>query len=112
MVPNQSDPQFKFRLPPEMKERLEASADKHFRSLSSEILLRLSKSLELEEHLPKFFEEVRNGLSGKGVDPLVLRNVADSEELIRLEVSLITDALKKRIDELSNLLIKNGVNNF
>jgi hypothetical protein len=45
----QRDPQFKLRIPEPLKESLEKSAAKNHRSLSSEILFRLVRSVTNEE---------------------------------------------------------------
>ncbi|RWI46384.1 MAG: Arc family DNA-binding protein [Mesorhizobium sp.] len=42
--PKQTDPQFKFRIPAELKERLEAAATANNRAVSAEILARLDES--------------------------------------------------------------------
>lgn len=48
MAPKQSDPQFKLRLPPDIKEALEAAAQRNNRSVSAEILARLADTLRYE----------------------------------------------------------------
>lgn len=45
----QTDPQFKLRIPPELKDRLDLMAEKNSRSLTSEILLRLETTVALDE---------------------------------------------------------------
>jgi hypothetical protein len=45
MAPKQSDPQFKLRLPPELKAALEEAAQINNRSVSAEIIARLQDSL-------------------------------------------------------------------
>lgn len=47
----QTDPQYKMRLPPELKERIAESAKAHNRSMNADIVARLEKSFEEE----KFF---------------------------------------------------------
>jgi len=44
MAPKQTDPQFKLRLSPDMKDALEEAALRNNRSVSAEILARLSES--------------------------------------------------------------------
>lgn len=45
MAPKQTDPQFKLRMTPEIKEAIEAAAKANNRSMNAEILSRLSDSL-------------------------------------------------------------------
>lgn len=57
--------QHKLRMPPELKERLFASAKEMNRSLNSEIVARLEKSFEAEdtpEDLRKIIKEENNNL--------------------------------------------------
>ena len=51
MAPRQTDPQYKLRLTPELKERLDEAAKDNNRSLNSEILARLEGSFASEETL-------------------------------------------------------------
>ncbi|RVG92165.1 Arc family DNA-binding protein [Sinorhizobium meliloti] len=48
MAPKQTDPQFKLRLPPDLKEALEAAAQRNNRSVSAEILARLTDTFRYE----------------------------------------------------------------
>lgn len=48
MAPKQTDPQFKLRLPPDIKEMLDASAARNNRSVSAEILARLADSFQYD----------------------------------------------------------------
>ena len=48
MAPKQTDPQFKLRLTPELKDRIEQSAASMGRSMNAEILQRLEGSFENE----------------------------------------------------------------
>ena len=43
----QTDPQFKLRIPPELKAKLDAAANANQRSISAEIVQRLSESFEM-----------------------------------------------------------------
>lgn len=52
MKQRHDDPQFKFRIPIEMKEALEASAKKNGRTLTAEILQRLENSLNASNNIP------------------------------------------------------------
>ncbi len=45
MAPKQTDPQFKLRLPPDLKQALEEAAMVNNRSVSAEIIARLQDSL-------------------------------------------------------------------
>lgn len=45
MAPKQTDPQFKLRLPPKLKEAIEEAAQRNNRSISAEILARLQDSI-------------------------------------------------------------------
>ena len=45
----QTDPQFKLRIPPELKARLDQMAEKNTRSLTSEMLMRLETTIALDE---------------------------------------------------------------
>ena len=45
------DPQVNFRIPQELKEKLEKSAEANSRSITAELVMRLEESFELEESL-------------------------------------------------------------
>lgn len=47
-APKQTDPQFKLRLPPELKAKIEAVASDNNRSMNAEMLVRLEASFERE----------------------------------------------------------------
>lgn len=49
MAPKQTDPQFKLRLPPDIKEALEEAARRNNRSMSAEIVARLAESIRYDE---------------------------------------------------------------
>lgn len=61
MAPKQTDPQFKLRMTPAIKEAVEAAASENGRSMNAEILARLDASFDLNsvslERL-KFFEDM------------------------------------------------------
>ena len=46
----QTDPQYKLRLPQELKEKLVEYAGKHGRSLNAEIVLRLERTIGVDDH--------------------------------------------------------------
>jgi hypothetical protein len=48
MAPKQTDPQFKLRLPPDLKDALDSAAQRNNRSVSAEILARLAESFRYE----------------------------------------------------------------
>lgn len=48
MAPKQTDPQFKLRLPPDLKDALEAAAQRNNRSVSAEILARLADTFRYD----------------------------------------------------------------
>jgi hypothetical protein len=50
-TPRQTDPQFKLRLTPELKQGIEKSAAANNRSMNAEILARLSRSFWVEDRL-------------------------------------------------------------
>lgn len=53
MPPKQTDPQFKLRMTPEIKDAIEAAAARNSRSMNAEILARLQASIEgTSEGLP------------------------------------------------------------
>lgn len=45
-APKQTDPQFKLRLPKELKERIDAAAERDMRSINAQIVYLLTKALE------------------------------------------------------------------
>ena len=68
----QTDPQFKLRLPSELKERLDAAASANTRSVTAEMVNRLSATFDIEEAL----EEVAPGCPVSQV-PGLLRHMHD-----------------------------------
>lgn len=60
------DPQLKFRVPADLRSRLEASASESHRSLSAEIVARLESTfprIVTAEHMPERFEDVEDEIA-------------------------------------------------
>lgn len=75
---SRTDPQFKLRLPLELKEQIEAAAEENHRSMNAEIVARLQESLvEREPHI----------LSPEGVSKLTdeARKMVEEARQYRLE---------------------------
>ncbi|WP_415926729.1 Arc family DNA-binding protein [Devosia rhizosphaerae] len=119
-APKQTDPQFKLRLTPELKENIEAEAAKNNRSMNAEILHRL----ELSFDWPVISTALRNALE-ESAD--ANRQSIQQEILARLEFTQHWDsdffnpasdnargldpdhrisAVENRLDELSRLIRK------
>ena len=62
-----NDPQVNFRIPAELKEKLEESAKESGRSITSELVLRLEQSFATEEQARPFMLADRDWLEEIGV---------------------------------------------
>ena len=85
MAPKQTDPQFKLRMTPEIKEAVEKAAIKNNRSMNAEILARLEQSFDpliadvketgdiygpMEKIIERVIRRVREEERNAGVPPL------------------------------------------
>lgn len=71
MSENQKDHHFKIRLTSQLKEDLEKAADRNYRSLTNEILLRLSASVGLEKRVEENSQKGVEELSREEAELLV-----------------------------------------
>ncbi|WP_157315147.1 Arc family DNA-binding protein [Pseudomonas lundensis] len=97
---NRTDPQFKLRIPVELKETLDAKADENSRSLSNEMLKRLEVTIELDELL---------AVSGGFIYAAgVLANLIKENQALKSERdefrSLVKSEFSKLLDERIDLL--------
>lgn len=97
---DRTDPQFKLRIPAELKNQLEIKAGESVRSLSSEILKRLEVTLELDEVL---------AISGGVIHAAgVISNLIKENQELKSERdefrSLVNGDFSKLLDERIDLL--------
>lgn len=92
---NRTDPQFKLRIPAELKDQLELGSEQNMRSLSNEILKRLEVTLMLDELKPP----LRGGFAGA---PEVLSVLLTENENLRRE----RDHFEKIISESFSEIIE------
>lgn len=61
MSANQTDPQFKLRVPPELKVKIEESAKAHNRSMNADMVARLEKSFDegIDANIAGLLDEMR-----------------------------------------------------
>lgn len=77
----QTDPQYKMRLPPELKERIAESAKAHNRSMNADIVSRLEQSFEAEYRVNKFREVEKSEMPKESID--LLMNVLEAFDYLR-----------------------------
>ncbi len=87
---------FGLRMPPELKEAIQASADKSRRSLNAEVVLRLQRSLEME---PLIMADLTPG-------ELIREPSAKYESLLSLLIDRIKSLPPKKQRALLELLEK------
>lgn len=103
---NRTDPQFKLRIPPELKEGLEVKAEANMRSLSNEMLKRMEMTLVLDQVLGmnEGFIHAATMLQTLIAENAVLKAEKETfREIVKNEFSLILD---QRIEKLEKRLSK------
>lgn len=97
MPPKQTDPQFKLRMTPEIKDAIEAAAARNNRSMNAEILARLQASIDgTTEGLPSAdlladLREERARLE---------KLLAEYVFLFRTDVGASTEELREQLDHI------------
>lgn len=95
--PKQTDPQFKLRLPPELKERIEDAAEKNNRSMNAEIIARLDAFDDLDKLLKNFELAKERILAAQRI-----------EASLQKQVEILNDAWKietAHADKLMDVLV-------
>lgn len=103
MAAIQTDPQYKLRLPPELKELVERAAKANNRSMNAEIIARLQKTFGNSDEMPEF-----------SADLLYTVAQAAAEETTNRLLEIFVDNIEKQagegtfkqIDNLKRDLIK------
>ncbi len=101
MAPKQSDPQFKLRMTPEIKEAVERAAAENNRSMNAEILARLQKSISGSIYSPDHDETIKILLA----EQKRLINIAEDAENKAnewrerlLEISALNERIKAQMN--------------
>jgi hypothetical protein len=99
MPPKQTDPQFKLRMTPEIKEAIEAAALQNNRSMNAEILARLQASIDgtgstLNAPQSGYLTELREERAR------MERLLADYVFLFRTDVGNNLEKLREQVDQI------------